>query len=153
MPQRKLQFLAGLSAVTVCLVLPACSPPPESPPEITEIQWPSDILTDNETATIMSKLTVDRGGWKYVHALLTVAEEVDGVADFEETQVTDASCVPSAGGTLDCVAALELALGKWRYQWHVEYGQSEKSTDVISTPDPPEQSFTVARATPEKPSL
>jgi hypothetical protein len=153
MPQRTSQIAACLSAGTVCLALAGCSPPPETPPEIKSIQWPSDILTDNETATIMSTLTVDRGDWKYVHALLTVAEEVDGVADFEETQVTDASCVPSAGGTLDCVAALELALGTWRYQWHVEYGQSERSTEVISTPDPPKQAFTVARATPEKPSL
>jgi hypothetical protein len=130
----------------------ACSPPPEYPPEITDIQWPSDILTEDETATVMSTLTVERGDWKYAHAFLTVAEEIDGVADFEETQVTDASCVPSAGGTLDCVAALELAVGTWRYQWHVEYGQSEKKTDIISTPNPPEQSFRVARASRDKPS-
>ena len=76
-----------------------------------------------------------------------------GVADFEETQVTDASCVPSADGMLDCVAALELAVGTWRYQWHVQYGQSGKNPDVITTPDPPEQAFTVARASEQKPAI
>ena len=153
MPQRNPQFPSGLIAVAVCLALAACSPPPESPPEITDLQWPSDILTENDTATIMSTLTVDRGDWKYVHAFLTVAEEVGGVADFEETQVTDASCVPSADGMLDCVAALELAVGTWRYQWHVQYGQSGKNPDVLTTPDPPEQAFTVARASEQKPAI
>lgn len=152
MPQRRPRLPAGPCAAVACLALAACSPPPETPPEITDIQWPSDILTETETATIMSTLTVDRKDWKYIHAFLTVAEEIDGVADFEETQVTDASCAPSADGTLDCVAALELALGTWRYQWHVQYGQSGKNPEVITTPNPPEQAFTVARVSQDRPS-
>ncbi len=135
--------------------LAGCSPTPGAAPEVISVEWPTDALTTTDTATVSSTITVDGKTWKHLHAFLTVAEEIDGVSDFEETQVADATCAPRPGSPqlLDCEASLELTTGIWRYQWHVEFGQSGDKTALLSRPNPPEESFTVAHAADQSPAL
>jgi len=146
---------AWLATSLAAILLSACSPTPGAVPEMLSVQWPTDALTTTDTATVKSTITVDGKTWKHLKVFFTVAEEIGGVCDFEETQVADATCSPRPGSPqlLDCEASLELATGIWRYQWHVEFGQSGDETALLSRPNPPEASFTVARAADQTPGL